>query len=162
MVLLSLQATSTFLFDISLGIQPADISEGGKNLLACNTWTPHGRTAMRSKCLLISLYREHLLICEVNYTIINGDICQAFLRKGGQAAGSSENWHMALQNKTQNPRRNILISNWALYYEAVLYLHCTDICLGYQNWDFSLQQLQSEHSSVRARHCAEPFRDITL
>ena len=157
MVLLSLQATSTFLFDISLGIQPADISEGGKNLLACNTWTPHWRTAMRSKCLLLSLYREHLLICEVNYTIINGDICQAFLRKGGQAAGSSENWHMALQKKTQTQEGISWLQTWALYYEAVLYLHCTDIRL-----DFLLHQLQSEHSLTRARHCAEPFRDITL
>ena len=104
LVLLSLQATSTVLFDISLGIQPADISEGGKNLSACNTWTPHRRPAMRSECLIISLYRAHLLICEVNYTIINRDFCQAFLRRG-QAAGSSENWPTALgKRKKQNKK----------------------------------------------------------
>ena len=151
LILLSLQATSTVLSDISLGIQPADISEGGKNLSACNIWTPHRRPAMRSECLIISLYRAHLLICEVNYTIINGDFCQAFLRKGGQAAGSSENWPTALgkrkKNKTKNPRRTVLISECALYCEAVLYLHCTDIC--------PLLLLLLSHFS-RVRLCATP------
>lgn len=52
-----------------------------------------------------------------------------------------------------------LYALYILYDEVLLYLQYVDICLGYQNLDFFLQQLQFEHDLVCARCCAEPCID---
>lgn len=80
-----------------------------------------------------------------------------------QETEKTDTWHFNTQErKTKIQEEMYWLQDSVHYIENEILLICIVICLDFQNLDFFLQQLQSEHNLVYVIHYAEPFRDITL